>query len=954
MGDLARGRNGESMVKRGWNPVLVREVRQRFRGPRSFVVLTLMLIALAAVGGTAAAPSPASASPAAQWDDEALETTPPGFEWSARPIFDGHFRPNAWTGAEFTLSNDGVGRDVEVVVQDVVSKSVSRVSVEMPTGSRKRTVVPFRPEGGALGYSVYVDSDGWRSATRPLGLQEYVEAVLIIGDEDPRLTGLEGLMRRSTSAPSFILAPVEDFPDHALLLRSFEHIILVGGFSRASEAQRLTLERWVRLGGQLTLLGGARASEAHAGLPESLRPAVFEGVEETPNLLELGVWVGAVFRQPSHNSVDDGRRVGMQNEDSDAAVLDRPAQVSRLRPAVGATVELAKEPVAAESGPLPLVVSMLVGDGIVVALAVDPGAPPLRGWENDRRMWAKLRSERPGGVLQEIANEPSFPAQLATISSRAGQAELPSPASLIIVLAIYVAVVGPLNYLVLKRKGRLDLAWLSIPILTLSFTLLSYGMGYRVHGGRLITSQSALIRVPAGGGVAHVQGWFDIRSPADRSYDIELDQAWAFRPVDKHGGSLGITGFISSFDGTGMVEDLRVEQWSQDGIGYEAVVEWPLIAEGSTSTLEVSASGGAEGTLAEGSLVSPFVDDLQHARLIQGRHSLSLGSLRGSDAVAVSDRLEDLPSSRSFAGAHEGRSQIAAAFYAGGIMPYDRFEGPFMELPPADQVDVAVPLNDIRFSGNNVFLAGWSDEPPVRLEIAGRRADTERTALWLSRVPTEGEERGLLSASADWTEIPDFLELMPSEEAFAGPIQNDDTWPTSCEWPGFQMSINVPEIEFELPVEVRFEYDELWLQFSVVGPFEWDAGPPAIDREPLSRRIVPDGFGVELSGVHVVDDSIDHRMAYPLGHITIAPEPNSLIVSAADVTLNEDVMRLLLKPNWRDVTQPYFGYPGGMAGGNVMESGEAEVVCWALAVRVIGANEMEDYEADDLDTGEGF
>lgn len=42
-------------MKQDLNPVLVREMRQRFRGARAFVVLTLMLIALAAVGGMAAA-----------------------------------------------------------------------------------------------------------------------------------------------------------------------------------------------------------------------------------------------------------------------------------------------------------------------------------------------------------------------------------------------------------------------------------------------------------------------------------------------------------------------------------------------------------------------------------------------------------------------------------------------------------------------------------------------------------------------------------------------------------------------------------------------------------------------------------------------------------------------------------------------------------------------------------
>ncbi len=64
MGHLAGGRDRVPVLsifgrsqgrRRDWNPVLVRELRQRFRGARAFLVLTAMLVVVAAVGGTTVA-----------------------------------------------------------------------------------------------------------------------------------------------------------------------------------------------------------------------------------------------------------------------------------------------------------------------------------------------------------------------------------------------------------------------------------------------------------------------------------------------------------------------------------------------------------------------------------------------------------------------------------------------------------------------------------------------------------------------------------------------------------------------------------------------------------------------------------------------------------------------------------------------------------------------------------
>ncbi|MGV2438047.1 MAG UNVERIFIED_CONTAM: hypothetical protein LVT10_26810 [Anaerolineae bacterium] len=46
---------------------------------------------------------------------------------------------------------------------------------------------------------------------------------------------------------------------------------------------------------------------------------------------------------------------------------------------------------------------------------------------------------------------------------------------------LYVAMIGPVNYLVVRRLKRAELAWLTIPLLIVVFSLLSYVFGGRIR-----------------------------------------------------------------------------------------------------------------------------------------------------------------------------------------------------------------------------------------------------------------------------------------------------------------------------------------------------------------------------------------------------------------------------------------------------------------------------------------
>ncbi|MEZ4836836.1 MAG: hypothetical protein R2873_33395 [Caldilineaceae bacterium] len=108
--------------------------------------------------------------------------------------------------------------------------------------------------------------------------------------------------------------------------------------------------------------------------------------------------------------------------------------------------------------------------------------------------------------------------------------DLPSVRNLTILLGIYILLVGPVNYLLLRRMRRLGWAWITIPLLTLVFSVGAFGLGYGLRGNDLILNKIALIR-PATGGVTEVTSYMGLFSPAQESYEIVVDGEGLLSPL---------------------------------------------------------------------------------------------------------------------------------------------------------------------------------------------------------------------------------------------------------------------------------------------------------------------------------------------------------------------------------------------------------------------------------------
>src|SRR5438552_13258935 len=70
--------------------------------------------------------------------------------------------------------------------------------------------------------------------------------------------------------------------------------------------------------------------------------------------------------------------------------------------------------------------------------------------------------------------------------------ELPEPLGIAIFLGIYILLIGPVNFIILRRMRRSELAWATIPAMVLIFSIVAYLIGYQAKGGDLVMIRASV------------------------------------------------------------------------------------------------------------------------------------------------------------------------------------------------------------------------------------------------------------------------------------------------------------------------------------------------------------------------------------------------------------------------------------------------------------------------------
>jgi hypothetical protein len=399
--------------------------------------------------------------------------------------------------------------------------------------------------------------------------------------------------------------------DVMVLASSSESFInsLIGDRSGRVEA----LTEWVRRGGRLVISAGHNQQPVDRLLARmKLMDCSLTGIDTLPRLIGFA-------SVTSH---------------FDSFQPQGGIEVARIAPRIGVDLlddRLRETPDERGKQSVPLAVQAGCGLGRVILIGVDLDAPPFTAWRGQGDFWRFLQSKvepRPGvaddgtgrmrGMRVRGYESNELAGLLQNHLEKFGDITVISFGWVALFILIYIIIVGPLDYLFLKKVvKRLELTWITFPAVVLLVSAAAYFTAYYLKGNDLKINKLDVIdidltpAIDAKSPPPRIYGstWFTLFSPRIQHYTIGLEAAdgwgggrsnespligWMGRPDDSFGGT-GRAGSQSLFR--------RTYEYAPDAAGLTGV---PIQV---WATKSFTASWAVPSAATDS---APFSHDLKH------------------------------------------------------------------------------------------------------------------------------------------------------------------------------------------------------------------------------------------------------------------------------------------------------------------------------------------------------
>jgi hypothetical protein len=533
------------------------------------------------------------------------------------------YRDSVWTPVRVTLHNR-TSSDINGTLELPQSGAPPNLGPSRTFHGLYQTPVTL-PAGGTKQVVVYVPGAGIRDEINA----RFVQGKRILGSAVSYTMGIDSsalLIGVLTDSPAdsgwLVPASQQQITAHVVrltpatldslpqALAAFDVIVLTDvNTAQLDRAQLSALAAFVRRGGSLLLVGGPNWQETLRPLPATLLPTgTYVGTRALPNLNGLQA-LGSVSRV-----------VGPQE-----AVLS----VLRLSgTSAGSRGPAATERIMAEQSGVPLVVRQTVGSGAVEYLAFDPALNPVQGWTGTTRLLAGLlASAAPTAVARTWAPLGFTSRFQKAFSTSATTSELSNiPASTLPLLAIfaaltlvYVLLLGPGNFLVLRLLRRQYLAWVTVPILALSYVGSAYGVTMHLKNGNVLLNTIGVVTLDGSSGAHPATFYVGLAAPLPGDYHLTYHAPALADPIPQLTDLSGDWWHTAPPTGTNPL-GMRVQQGAQTDVTFLSMKTWAVrdvalnttvnIPGRVTADLHLSAHGVITGSIHNGTslnLLDPII-----------------------------------------------------------------------------------------------------------------------------------------------------------------------------------------------------------------------------------------------------------------------------------------------------------------------------------------------------------
>ncbi len=622
--------------------------------------------------------------------------TPP-IVLKAQTGLDGFAKAGTWVPVKVDVSNDGPDLSAQIVVVERTTLPGSRTQfvrpVELARQSHKQVFVYWM-----LGSTTQVDV---RLTAANTALVEQTLRVTRLDSRDR----LYGILSSSSPNPGWLTAiqianqnthvaqlAVDDIPPQVEALASLDALIVHDVDTGAlSLLQRDALRRWVEGGGHLVVTGGANWQRSTAGLADLL-PVTVSGIQRMDNLDALAQLGGRVLSGPALIAVSSLRE---------------------------GTVQVSQDGV-------PLIARRDVGLGHVDFVAWDPAAEPLASWTGYDAVWSSLLQaenvQPPWGSGVKDSN-----AAIQALSALPG-AGLPPAWQICGFLLLYIVILGPVNYFMLNRLNRRELAWLTVPVISLVFGGCAYLTGFQARGPLVTLHRLLIVQGQAGQPQGKADALIGVFSPRRGTYDVQISQDASVKGGQPLAqllrGSLpgGASGDAVVEEGDPLtLRQVRVDVGAMQPFALNLSAPLPRISANLTLDV-VSTSAELAGLVRnDGDL------DLTDAVIVIGNRSYQIGEFKAGQTHQVNVILSGSTVQPG------GPGPITLVYLVLGTQ--NIYSDRTVRRRTALIESMLSGGPQIAQSVTGAYLAGWTARAPIQTTVNGAPASQEDQVLYLIQLP---------------------------------------------------------------------------------------------------------------------------------------------------------------------------------------------------------------------------
>lgn len=421
--------------------------------------------------------------------------------------------------------------------------------------------------------------------------------------------------------PAKVIQLNEDILPHDLdALSAFNYLVIADyDTSLLSDEQIRTLENWLNGGKTLIVVGGTNVKKVYSGLSDFLKPfEISENKKES---------IAGALEQFSEKGAPD-------------SLVDVSAgKIGNGKILIGDETT-------------PLAVSYKKGQGELIFVAFDPTMGSIATWEYNGTLWKGLINDSIQAVDLGLLNNVDY-YRYETVVYQVPEDQAPPYKVLLMIILIYIIIVGPLLYIILKRKDKRDYSWVLIPALSLLFIGVIYAVGFRTRYTSAVSNNFSIINLDSDSKAAEIKTYSGVFSNKAGNMLLEYSKDYKVDVLRQNERYYGYN-YNSFSDDDYENAQINSKIYQNDPVRYEIynVGLWEpcILTTSQTQNYEgnVIKSVNLNGNKISVELINDTGFALEEAFIVVGENYVEVGNLLPNEEKTISFSMTDNNIYKSF------------------------------------------------------------------------------------------------------------------------------------------------------------------------------------------------------------------------------------------------------------------------------------------------------------------